>query len=55
LEPKGFEGKKHWLKTTWGGDNEFDADGYRRDLNLSEINKDPETHVSEDQSPPPRP
>ena len=55
LEPKGFEGKKHWLKTTWGGDNEFDADGYRRDLDLSEINKDPETQFSEDQSPPPRP
>jgi len=55
LEPRGVEGRKHWLKTTWGGDNEFDADGFRRDLDLSEINKDAETHVSEDHSPPPRP
>jgi hypothetical protein len=47
LEPRAVEGR--------GGDNEFDADGYRRDLDLSEINKDPETHVSEDQSPSPRP
>jgi len=43
LEPKGAEKRKHWLKTTWGGDNEFDAEGYRRDIDPEEINKDPET------------
>ena len=47
LEPIGIRERKHWLKTTWGGDNEFDAEGYRRDYDPEEVNKDPETQVSE--------
>ena len=41
LEPVGAP--KHWLRSTWGGDDEFDADGNRRDLDLEEIKKEGET------------
>ena len=48
MEPIGASFRKHWLKTTWGGDDEFDADGHRRDLDLYEI-KEPETQVTEEE------